>query len=589
MQTIWFFLKPYKFYLIVLLGICLASGLLETLHMALLYPILNASLESGGVGDDNLFFRILNEIAEILPVDDVLISSCILFVALTVLYSALRLLYANLSPRVSAKIVREYEQKVFLKYTISDYRFFIDNKQGDLIYKGSQAPQFIGNVVIALTRAAVEIILAIFVLFLLISISWKGTIAVVLAGAGYYYFTRYLSKRISYVAGEGMRRATENENVIINEYILGVKQIRTTGSSHQWGNKFNQAAISRWKHWSKNQFWNQVPNRLLELLMFGAIAVIVIAIKIKYPDDFFSMIPMFGTFAFAVFKLLPKLSSTGNTLMNVANWLPNLEAIHKLLLDKTYSQIRSGTTELTGFKSSIEFKNVGFTYKGRETTLNDISIKIKKDNMTAIVGPSGSGKSTIVDLLLRLYDVDKGEILIDNTNIKDYDISTLLTKVGFVGQETFIFNASIRSNIAFGNDYPETEITEAAKLANAHEFIEQLPERYDTIVGDRGLRLSGGEKQRIAIARAMIRKPQILILDEATSSLDNISETIVQKAIDKVSESCTTLVIAHRLSTIQNADIIYVLDRHEIVESGTHDQLIDQKGRYWELYSIQET
>ncbi len=588
LKTIWFFLKPYEIYLLILLGLCLIIGLLETLHMALLYPILNASLESGGVGDNNLFFRILNEVAEIIPVDDVLVSSCILFVILTFLYSASRLLYANLSPRVTAKIVREYEQKVFLKYTTSDYRFFIDNRQGDLIYRGSQAPQFIGNTVIALARSAVEIILAVFILFLLVSISWKGTIAVVLAGAGYYYFTRYLSSRISYVTGKGMRRAIENENVIMNEYITGVKQIRATQSSTEWRNRFNKAATSRWKNWSKNQFWSQVPARLLELLMFGTIAVIVIIIKVQYPDQFFSMIPMFGTFAFAVFKLLPKLSATGTTLMNVANWIPNLESIQELLSDKTYSQIKSGTTKLTRFKNSIEFKDVSFTHIGRVSTLNNISSGIKKDNITAIAGSSGSGKSTIVDLLLRLYDVDEGQILIDGINIKDYDISTFLAQVGFVGQETFIFNASIRDNIAFGDEASNDEIIEAARLANAHEFIEQLPEGYDTIVGDRGLRLSGGEKQRIAIARAMVRKPQILILDEATSSLDNVSEAIVQKAIDRVSESCTTLVIAHRLSTIRNADIIYVLDNGKIVESGTHEELISQKGKYCELYNRQD-
>lgn len=588
LKTIWFFLKPYKIYLLSLLGLGLIIGLLETLHMALLYPILNASLDSSGIGDNNLFFKILNEVAAIIPVDDILVSSCILFVILTILYSIFRLLYANLSPRVTAKIVREYEQKVFRKYTTSDYNFFINNRQGDLIYRGSQAPQFIGNTVISLINSAVEIILAVFVLLLLVSISWKGTIAIILAGTGYYYFTRYLSGRISYTTGERIRRAIENENVIMNEYITGVKQIHTTQSSVKWRNKFNKASASRWKHWSKNLFWNQVPTRLLELLMFGSISIIVIVIKVQYPDKFFSMIPMFGTFAFSVFKLLPKLSATGVTLMNVSNWLPNLEAVRDLLSDKTYSQIKSGDTELVEFKSSIEFKDVSFTYTGRESTLTNISIGLKKDNMTAIVGPSGSGKSTIVDLLLRLYDVDGGELLVDGINIKNFDISTFLTKVGFVGQETFIFNASITDNIAFGDDYLEAEIIEAAKLANAHEFICQLPEGYGTIVGDRGLKLSGGEKQRIAIARAMVRKPQILILDEATSSLDNISEMIVQKAIDTVSQSCTTLVIAHRLSTIRNASIIHVLDQGKVIESGIHNQLIKQKGKYWELYNSQE-
>jgi ABC-type multidrug transport system fused ATPase/permease subunit len=208
--------------------------------------------------------------------------------------------------------------------------------------------------------------------------------------------------------------------------------------------------------------------------------------------------------------------------------------------------------------------------------------------MTAIVGASGSGKSTIVDLLLRLYDVDEGGMYIDNKNIKDYDITTILEKSGFVSQETFIYNASIRDNVAFGNEYNEHEIVEAAELADADAFVQQFPEKYDTLVGDRGVKLSGGQKQRIAIARAMIRHPEILILDEATSSLDNVSENIVQRAIDKVSKKCTTVIIAHRLSTIQNADIIYVLDQGKIVEWGTHDQLMEQKGVYWHLYNIQK-
>lgn len=564
---------------------CLIIGLLETLHTALLYPILNASLERGDIGNSNFFFRILNEISGIIPTDDVLIANCILFAVLTIIYTACRLLYLNVSPRVAAKAVREHEQKVFHKYTTADYRFFVDTRQGDLIYKGTQAPENIGGLVNSLAKASVEILLAVFVLVLLFSISWKATIAVMIVGSGYYYFTRYLGKRISYVAGKGIRQAIENENVLVNEYITGVKQIRVAEASSHWRKKFNKAAARRWKYWVKNRFWNQVPPRILESLMFASIAIVVIGIKLAYPDKFFSMIPMFGTYAFAILKLMPKISSTGTLLMNISSQLPHLEAIRDLLLDETYATIKSGTNKLDHFTSSVEFKNVGFTYANRESTLDNVSFVLNKDSMTAIVGPSGSGKSTIIDLLLRLYDTEEGEILIDGTNIKEYDISEFLAKVGFVGQETFIFNASIRDNITFGNDYSEAEIVEAAKLANAHEFIEKLPGGYDSLVGDRGLRLSGGEKQRIAIARAMIRKPQILVLDEATSSLDNISEAVVQKAIDKVSESCTTLVIAHRLSTIQNADIIYVLDQGRVIENGSHSELLHRQGKYWELYS----
>ena len=274
--------------------------------------------------------------------------------------------------------------------------------------------------------------------------------------------------------------------------------------------------------------------------------------------------------------------------MNFMRMLPKVEAVYKLLKDTSYSKIKNGDKKFVGLKSGIELRNVKYGHKDRDVLFDNVSFEIKKDKVTAMVGASGTGKTTIVDLLLRLYDVEGGGVYIDNTNIKDFDIFSFLKKVGYVSQETFVSNASIKDNIAFGRDYTEQEVIEAAKLENADEFIQQFPEKYDTIVGDRGTRLSGGERQRIAIARAMIRKPEILILDEATSSLDNIAENIVQKAINKVSENCTTFMIAHRLSTIQNADVIYVLEQGKIVESGTHKELLRHKGKYWELYNIQK-
>jgi ABC-type multidrug transport system fused ATPase/permease subunit len=274
--------------------------------------------------------------------------------------------------------------------------------------------------------------------------------------------------------------------------------------------------------------------------------------------------------------------------MEFMHTLPNAEAVYKILKDTTYSKIKNGDREFTRLNSCIELKNVKFAHKDRNILLDNISFEIKKDKVTALVGASGSGKSTIVDLLLRLHDVDIGGVYIDNINIKEYDIFSFLRKVGFVSQEAFIFNATIKENIAFGGEYTDQEIMQAAKLANADEFIQSMPEKYNTLVGDRGLKLSGGEKQRIAIARAVIRKPEILILDEATSSLDNVSEKVVQDAINKVSKSCTTFIIAHRLSTIQNADIINVLDNGKIVESGSHKELLAKKGQYWKLHNIQK-
>jgi ABC-type multidrug transport system fused ATPase/permease subunit len=195
-------------------------------------------------------------------------------------------------------------------------------------------------------------------------------------------------------------------------------------------------------------------------------------------------------------------------------------------------------------------------------------MKIPKGKMTALVGPSGSGKSTIAHLLLRLYDPTDGQIIINGCDLKEYDVNTYRDIVGYVSQDPFIFNATIRENILFGGNFTDVEMIQAAKLAHAHEFIMELADGYDTLVGDQGVILSGGEKQRIVIARAMIRRPELLILDEATSALDNISEAAVQKAIDQVAQECTTLVIAHRLTTIKNADLIVVLDRAGSLKQG---------------------
>ena len=588
LRTIWFFLKPYKYRWALLLGLSLLIGYLESVHIALLYPILTASLDLEAGLTGNPFFGFLNYIAEIIPVDSVLVSYCILFILMVLLIFLFRMIYINLSARLSAKIATDNKLKIFNKFTQSDYQFFVDNRQGDLMYKAMGAPESTAIAVDLLTKVMVEIVIAISVLALLISISWKATIVVVICGAAYYYFTRQLGHKVSYIAGHEMRIAIQEETVVLNEYISGVKQIITAGTSPRWTQRFLDAVMTRWRFWIKNAVWTQLPPRVLTMLLYSSIAIIVIALWITYPDSFHSMLPMFGVYAFAVFKLLPILSNTGSYLMQIMNSMPNMEVTREIIEDKTYNRIINGTRDFSELQSGIEFREVSFTHKNKDSaTVSDISLSVDKNKVTAIVGPSGAGKSTLVDLFLRLYDVGIGAILIDGVDIKEYDISSFLGKVGFVGQETFVYNASIKDNIAFGTDHDVDSIMEAAQLANAHGFIQQLAQGYDTVIGDRGVRLSGGEKQRIAIARAMLRKPRILVLDEATSSLDNIAERVVQEAIDRVSESCTTLVIAHRLSTIRNADVIYVIDGGRIVESGIHDQLINKQGKYWELYSKQ--
>jgi len=239
------------------------------------------------------------------------------------------------------------------------------------------------------------------------------------------------------------------------------------------------------------------------------------------------------------------------------------------------------------FKDKIEFKNLSFSYENSEV-LNNINFSIKKGKMIALVGQSGSGKSTLADLLARFYDVEVGGVYIDNHNIKDIAISDLRSLLGIVSQESILFNDSIYNNILLGKlDATEEEIITAAKIANAHNFIVKTENGYQTNIGDKGNKLSGGEKQRLSIARAILKNPEILILDEATSSLDTESERLVQDALSKLMHSRTSLVIAHRLSTIQNADEIIVLDKGSIIEKGTHQELIAQNGHYKKLYDLQ--
>jgi ABC-type multidrug transport system fused ATPase/permease subunit len=249
------------------------------------------------------------------------------------------------------------------------------------------------------------------------------------------------------------------------------------------------------------------------------------------------------------------------------------------------SNIKDGDREYPSFSSEIKFENVSFAHKKRSGTINDVSVTIKKGETTAVVGRSGAGKTTFISLLLRLFDVDKGEIKIDGINIKEYKLSSLLEKIGYVSQDTFIMNDTIRNNITFGSDsYSEDNIISAAEYADAHDFIIKLPDGYDTLVGDKGMRLSGGQAQRIAVARAMIRNPEILIFDEATNNLDSISEQAVQRAIEEIARNHTVIIIAHRLSTIANADKIIVLDNGWVVEHGSHEELLGIKGAYWRLY-----
>ena len=289
-----------------------------------------------------------------------------------------------------------------------------------------------------------------------------------------------------------------------------------------------------------------------------------------------------------LYSIINPLKEFSKASYNIPRGLASMERIDKILKAENPIKEAEHPKTLSDLNEKIEFKDISFSYDGKKEVLKHINIVIPKGKTIALVGQSGSGKSTLVDLLPRYHDVQEGEITIDGTNIKDLRIHDLRSLIGNVNQEAILFNDTFFNNIAFGVENATMEqVIAAAKIANAHDFIMEKPEGYNTNIGDRGSKLSGGQRQRISIARAILKNPPILILDEATSALDTESERLVQEALERLMKTRTTIAIAHRLSTIKNADEIYVLYNGQIVERGTHDELIKKQGYYKRLHDMQ--
>lgn len=297
-----------------------------------------------------------------------------------------------------------------------------------------------------------------------------------------------------------------------------------------------------------------------------------------------------GTYSILIYltqRLLWPLTRLGETLDLYQRGMASTDRVMDLL--DTPVAIDSGSLALLHVRGEIELKDITFAYPDRSSVVNKLSLKIPAGQTIAIVGATGSGKSTLVKLLLRLYEIQSGVITLDGLNIQDLQLTDLRRSIGLVSQDVFLFHGSVRENIAYGSpDATLESVITAAKIAEADDFIDLLPDQYDTIVGERGQKLSGGQRQRIAIARAVLKNPPILILDEATSAVDNETEAAIQRSLDKITVNRTTIAIAHRLSTIRNAHCIYVMDRGELVEAGTHDQLLAMNKIYAGLWNIQQ-
>jgi ABC-type multidrug transport system fused ATPase/permease subunit len=583
LRVIWFLLRQYKLRLLVVLVLSVVVGGLEAANIAAIYPILTAAFPTGA-GDGNTIVLLFNRVASLLPIQDTFMGYCVIFLLIALLAFIAKLVFITYRVRLAANLVQRHQRDIFNKLIMADYQYFIDHKQGELLYNVVTAPNQIAILVTSLTELVQQAILSISVLLLLFSLSWQGTIAVILFGLGYYYLTSFLGKRVSYYSATHEMVAQRETNVIINEVITGIKQVKVYGTTADCIDRFDIAVKRRWQHYIMRNIWQTVSTPFLFFVLYLAIGIIALVIKIVAPASYMELIPAYGTFGFAIFRLFPIIGTVGGLTMQIMGALPNCEAVYTIERERiTY--IEDGQKELSSFKHGIQFEDVTSSYNGSDKVLKDVSIYFKKGTTIAIVGRSGSGKTTVINLLLRLFEPDNGQIKIDGSDIKEYRLSSWLDKIGFVDQDTFILNDTIKNNITFRfAGYSDEDVVKAAKYADIHEFIAELPNGYDTLVGDRGVRLSGGQRQRIAIARAMIREPEILIFDEATNALDSISEAAVQKAIDEISKGHTTIIIAHRLTTIANADKIIVLSRGRVVGEGKHRELMEKRGTYWELY-----
>lgn len=469
-----------------------------------------------------------------------------------------------------------------------DIDYYAKMKVGDLINRlGGE----IGRAATTISNIVKLIILGITVLVfvaLLISISWQLTIAATVLLSFVTLINQYVIAR-SRTFGKLLSEMSKAYSIAILEILSGIRLVKATGNEKREYQRIKEFIREREKADFRSQMNSEAIAPISEVMGVVALLLIVILSRTFFQKEIASLSTVLLTYLLILLRLLPLISQL-NTLRNsFANATSSVEITADFLRRDDKPFMKNGSITYKKLSKSIKFNHVSFAYPGHEKmVLKDVDLYLPRGTTLALVGSSGAGKSTIADLLPRFYDPISGSITIDGIDIREFEITSLRKGMAIVSQDTFLFNDSVRNNIAYGRpDATDDEIITAAKQANAYEFISKLPQGFDTLIGDRGVMLSGGQKQRLAIARALLQNPEILILDEATSALDTVSECLVQEAIDDLSRDRTTLIIAHRLSTVQKADQIAVLDQGRVVEVGTHEELLQKNGHYYRLYSMQ--
>ena len=491
-----------------------------------------------------------------------------------------------LSPLRSA-VVKDLRGLIYHKMLLLPLSFFSEERKGDLISRMTSDVQEIENSIMnsleAIFRDPVNV-LVFFAALLYMSPTLTLFVAVLFPATGFLIAT--VGKSLKRAARKTQARMGELLS-LIEETIGGMRIIKAFNAQGLVGDRFadtnRRYASVMTKKYRKKDMAAPLSEFLGALVM---VTVLWFGGKLVIQEETLSA-SSFITYVAIFSQLIPPAKSFTNSLYSIQRGMASYERLERLLLADPSIKDAPDARPIEDLKEGVEYDSVSFAYD-REHVLRDVNLYIPKGKSVALVGHSGSGKSTLADLLPRFYDLNEGDIRIDGTSIKDLRVHDLRSLMGIVTQEAILFNDTVYNNIAFGSsDASREDVEEAARVANAHDFISELEAGYDTVVGDRGDRLSGGQKQRITIARAILKNPPILILDEATSSLDTESERAVQEALFRLMENRTSLIIAHRLSTVQHADQILVLQDGRITERGQHEELLQKKGVYRKLSEMQ--
>ena len=468
--------------------------------------------------------------------------------------------------------------------------FFKQERVGNLISRFTNDVTIVqSSITAAFLNLIREPLTIIVFLFIAVSISWQLTLMALVVLPFTMLIIWWVGLKLRKQSGRIQSKMADITS-ILQETISGVKIVKAFGMEEYENRKFLRETRNYFKLILRIVRVRNLSSPLTEFLsVIIGVFIIYYGGVLVLQENTLKASEFLG-FLFAIFQLMPPIKELSSVNNRIQESSAAGDRIFEILDTKPKISDSENSILLDKFKKSIVFKNVNFVYEDSvEPVLNDISFSVNKGEIIALVGPSGGGKSTLVDLIPRFYDPTSGEIIIDDINVKDIKIQSLRKLMGIVTQETFLFNESVKNNIAYGlENYPIEKIIEAAKAANAHNFILEMPDGYNTIIGERGVKISGGQRQRLSIARAILKNPDIMIFDEATSSLDNESEILVQEAIERMMVNRTTFVIAHRLSTIRNATRILVLDRGKIIQIGKHEDLIaDEKGLYRKFYEMQ--